>query len=292
MACACAEWLVSGLGLDLGVMPSPSPAIWLASHSVGLASHSAGLASPKKSEWLGYSIDVSHYYTFVPDPIWIISSSFDIFVTRKYSPTVYSGGDDDARIRRYGQVTYSGTPWCKSVQTQAIASPSHQSQPSQIQTPLGGASHSAKPVRTLWRYNCTPRLHPSFPTRMYNTESIRLSFRRGSAAWITLTTSSRRLEVDTSTSKVRSVGNARRIKASRVEAWVFGAVTFASGTRAKTARCDFFTANVILEVVIVEPKTDTVMCVSVDKDAEMILENLCVIWVNEIQLALLAEMCT
>ncbi|KAJ7131757.1 hypothetical protein C8R43DRAFT_956965 [Mycena crocata] len=52
VACACAEWLVSGLGLDLGVMPSPSPAIWLASHSVGLASHSAGLASLKKSEWL------------------------------------------------------------------------------------------------------------------------------------------------------------------------------------------------------------------------------------------------
>jgi hypothetical protein len=49
VAYARAEWLVSGLGLDLGVITSPSPAFRLASQNVGLASHSASLPSAK---WL------------------------------------------------------------------------------------------------------------------------------------------------------------------------------------------------------------------------------------------------
>ncbi|KAJ7831615.1 hypothetical protein B0H14DRAFT_2365081, partial [Mycena olivaceomarginata] len=49
VACARAEWLVSGLGLDLAVITSPSLAFRLASQNVGFASHSASLPSAK---WL------------------------------------------------------------------------------------------------------------------------------------------------------------------------------------------------------------------------------------------------
>ena len=37
VACARAEWLVSGVGVDFGGITSPRPAFWLASHFVGLA---------------------------------------------------------------------------------------------------------------------------------------------------------------------------------------------------------------------------------------------------------------
>ncbi|KAJ7780508.1 hypothetical protein DFH07DRAFT_935843 [Mycena maculata] len=48
VACARAEWLVSGVGVDLAVITSPRPAFRLASHFVGLARHFAqsGLRSP------------------------------------------------------------------------------------------------------------------------------------------------------------------------------------------------------------------------------------------------------
>ncbi|KAJ7779494.1 hypothetical protein DFH07DRAFT_936282 [Mycena maculata] len=48
LACARAEWLVSGVGVDLAVITSPRPAFRLASHFVGLARHFAqsGLRSP------------------------------------------------------------------------------------------------------------------------------------------------------------------------------------------------------------------------------------------------------
>ncbi|KAJ6595241.1 hypothetical protein DFH09DRAFT_1073058 [Mycena vulgaris] len=52
VACARADWLVSGVGVDFGGITRPRPAFRLASHFVGLASHSAGLAPAKILEWL------------------------------------------------------------------------------------------------------------------------------------------------------------------------------------------------------------------------------------------------
>ncbi|KAJ7443127.1 hypothetical protein FB451DRAFT_1376773, partial [Mycena latifolia] len=52
VACARAEWLVSGVGVDLGGSSRPRSAFRLASHFVGLASHFVGLAPPKKCKWL------------------------------------------------------------------------------------------------------------------------------------------------------------------------------------------------------------------------------------------------
>ncbi|KAJ7289463.1 hypothetical protein C8J57DRAFT_1459456 [Mycena rebaudengoi] len=49
VACASADWLVSGVGVDFGGITRPRPAFRLASHFVGLASHSASLPSVK---WL------------------------------------------------------------------------------------------------------------------------------------------------------------------------------------------------------------------------------------------------
>ncbi|KAJ7800029.1 hypothetical protein B0H14DRAFT_2616526 [Mycena olivaceomarginata] len=47
VACARAEWLVSGVGVDFSGITRPRPAFRLASHFVGLASHSASLPSAK-----------------------------------------------------------------------------------------------------------------------------------------------------------------------------------------------------------------------------------------------------
>ncbi|KAJ6478014.1 hypothetical protein DFH09DRAFT_1108433 [Mycena vulgaris] len=52
VACARADWLVSGVGVDFGGITRPRPAFRLASHFVGLASHSAGLAPAKILQWL------------------------------------------------------------------------------------------------------------------------------------------------------------------------------------------------------------------------------------------------
>ncbi|KAJ6543402.1 hypothetical protein DFH09DRAFT_1088840 [Mycena vulgaris] len=56
VACARADWLVSGVGVDVGGITRPRPAFRLASHFVGLASHSAGLAPAKILEWLACDV--------------------------------------------------------------------------------------------------------------------------------------------------------------------------------------------------------------------------------------------
>ncbi|KAJ7653179.1 hypothetical protein DFH06DRAFT_1133979 [Mycena polygramma] len=52
LACARANWLVSGVGVDFGGITSPRPADRLASQNVGLASQFVGLAPAKKPKWL------------------------------------------------------------------------------------------------------------------------------------------------------------------------------------------------------------------------------------------------
>ncbi|KAJ7475617.1 hypothetical protein B0H11DRAFT_1917772 [Mycena galericulata] len=52
VACARAEWLVSGGGVDLGGITRPRPADRLASRFDGLASHSVNLVPAKNQKWL------------------------------------------------------------------------------------------------------------------------------------------------------------------------------------------------------------------------------------------------
>ncbi|KAJ7246898.1 hypothetical protein B0H12DRAFT_1073061 [Mycena haematopus] len=86
MACACAKWLFSGGGVDLGGFTRPRPTFWLASHFVGLASHFVALASAKNNKWL--ALAAHHYITFPEERVHGISPRSPGWLTSRQLPNI------------------------------------------------------------------------------------------------------------------------------------------------------------------------------------------------------------